>query len=90
MHEYHIGAYGFCYSILNVPYQELTQLSVATKRQCLPSRLPHCGVGDALTCQLSTKKDLRALPGGLFGNYLVIETQSFNYTVASNTYRSVM
>ncbi len=61
-----IGAYGFCYSILNVPYQELTQLSVATKRQCLPSRLPHCGVGDALTCQLSTKKDLRALPGGLF------------------------
>ena len=26
-----IGAYGFCYSILNVPYQELTQLSVATK-----------------------------------------------------------
>ena len=26
-----IGAYGFCYSILDVPYQELTQLSVATK-----------------------------------------------------------
>ena len=48
------------------------------------------GVGEALTCQLSAKKDLRALPGGLFGNYLVIETQSFNYTVASNTYRSVM